>query len=178
MYIHTYIHTYIYIYIYIHTIQIYISGVCQTMFCVKPLHDQFVQPFSCYCRTRMSSLAVTVVCVQPFHSQFVQCLVCSKPSQILVPLFESLDSRGSHPCAGAMRIAPGLFIRLETLLELKLINWTCSSLDFSILVFRAYPLVEITQAAHCRAIRGKSSDWRQQYLSQQYPPPLLEYRQY
>ena len=41
------------------------------------------------------------------------------------------------------------------------------------LAFRAYPLIEIRQTAPCRAIRRKSSDSRQQYLSQQYPPPLL-----
>ena len=40
--------------------------------------------------------------------------------------------------------------------------------------FRVCPLVEIRQTAPCQAIRGKSSDSRQQYLSQQYPPPLLE----
>ena len=39
--------------------------------------------------------------------------------------------------------------------------------------FRAYPLIEIIRAVRCRAIRGKSSDSRQQHLSQQYPPPLL-----
>ena len=43
----------------------------------------------------------------------------------------------------------------------------------SIRAFRAYPLIEIKQTAPCRAFRGKSSDSRQQYLSQQYPPPLL-----
>ena len=43
----------------------------------------------------------------------------------------------------------------------------------SIRIFRAYPLIEIRQAVPCRAIRGKSSDSRRQYLSQQYPPPVL-----
>ena len=42
-----------------------------------------------------------------------------------------------------------------------------SSSNFSIRVFRAYPLIEIRQAVPCRAIRGNSN------LSQQYPPPLL-----
>ena len=48
-----------------------------------------------------------------------------------------------------------------------------SSSNFSIRAFRAYPLIEIRQTVPCRAIRGKSSDSRQQYLSQQHPPPLL-----
>ena len=44
-------------------------------------------------------------------------------------------------------------------------SWKPSSnSDFSIIVFRTYPLIEIRQAAPCRAI---------QYLSQQYPSPLL-----
>ena len=38
---------------------------------------------------------------------------------------------------------------------------------------RVYRLVEIRQTVPCRAIRGKSSDSRRQYISQQYPPPLL-----
>ena len=41
--------------------------------------------------------------------------------------------------------------------------------------FRAYPLTEIRQAVPCRAIRGKTSESRQQYLSQQYPPSLLSF---
>ena len=40
-------------------------------------------------------------------------------------------------------------------------------------LLRACPLVQIRQAVPCRAIRGKSSESRQQYLSQQYPPPPL-----
>ena len=58
-----------------------------------------------------------------------------------------------------------------------------SSSDFSIRVsfsssnlwiryFRAYPFIETRPTVPCRAIRGKSSDSRQRYLSQQYPPPL------
>ena len=65
-------------------------------------------------------------------------------------------------------------IRLEPLIELKSLNSSLSSSNFSIRAFRAYPLIEIRQTAPCRAIRGKSSDSRQQYLSQQYPPPLLK----
>ena len=53
-------------------------------------------------------------------------------------------------------------IRLETLIELKLIDSSCSSSNFSIRAFRAYPLVGIKQIVPCRAIRGKSSDSRQQ----------------
>ena len=56
---------------------------------------------------------------------------------------------------------------------LKFLNSSFSSSNFSIRAFRAYPLIEIRQTVPCRAIRGKSSDSRQQYLSQQYPPPLL-----
>ena len=33
-------------------------------------------------------------------------------------------------------------------------------------------LLKLDKTALCRAIPGKSSDLRQQYLSQQYPPPL------
>ena len=57
-----------------------------------------------------------------------------------------------------------------TLVELESLNSSFSSAKFSILAFRAYPLVELRQN-----IRGKPSDSRQQYLSQQYhtPPPLL-----
>ena len=47
------------------------------------------------------------------------------------------------------------------LFELKFINWSFSS----------FILVEIRQTVPCRAIRGKSSDSRQQYLSPQYSPP-------
>ena len=46
---------------------------------------------------------------------------------------------------------------------------------FSIRVFRAYPLVETRQAVPCRAIRGKPSGSRQQYLSQQHHTPLLQF---
>ena len=51
------------------------------------------------------------------------------------------------------------------------IDSTFSSSKLSIRVVRAYPLMEIRQTVRCRAIRGKSSDSRQQYLSQPYPPP-------
>ena len=67
-------------------------------------------------------------------------------------------------------------MRLETLIELTFLNSSFSSSNLSIRAFRAFracPLVEIRQTAPCRAIRSKSSDSRQQYLSQQYPPPLL-----
>ena len=63
--------------------------------------------------------------------------------------------------------------RLETLIELKFLNSICSSSNFSIWAFRASPRVETRQTAPCRAIWGKSSDSRRQYLSQQYPRPLL-----
>ena len=63
-------------------------------------------------------------------------------------------------------------MRLETLIELEFLNSSFSSSNFSIRAFRD-PLVEIRQTVPCRAIRGKSSDLGQQYLSQQHPPPLL-----
>ena len=55
--------------------------------------------------------------------------------------------------------------RLETLIEL--------TSKFSMRAFRACPPFATRQTAPCRATRDKSSDSRQQYLSQQYPPPLL-----
>ena len=64
-----------------------------------------------------------------------------------------------------------IYTRLETLIELKCIISSLSNSDVSIRALRAYPLAEIIQTVPCRAIRGKSSDSRQQYLSQQYPPP-------
>ena len=54
-------------------------------------------------------------------------------------------------------------ILLETFIELKFLN----------VFFRAYPFIAIRQTAPYQAIRGTSSDSRQQYLSQQYPPPPL-----
>ena len=65
----------------------------------------------------------------------------------------------------------GGMIRLE--IELELTNSSFSSLTSRVRASRAFPLSEIRQAAPCRAIRGKSSDSRQQYLGQQYPPPLV-----
>ena len=62
-------------------------------------------------------------------------------------------------------------IWLETLIKLEFLDSICSTSNLYIRVVRAYPLIEIRQTAPCRAIRGKSSDSRQQYLSQQYPPP-------
>ena len=64
-------------------------------------------------------------------------------------------------------------IRLETLAELEFINSSFSSSNLSIRAFRAYPLIELRQTVPRRAIRGKSSDSRQRYLTQRYPPPLL-----
>ena len=63
---------------------------------------------------------------------------------------------------------------METLVELKFLDSSFSSSNCSVRVFRAYPLVEICQEVPCRAIRGKSSNSRQQYLGQQHPPPLLQ----
>ena len=69
----------------------------------------------------------------------------------------------------------GGMIRLETLIELKSLNSSFSSSNCSIRVVRAYPLVELRQTAPCRAFRGKSSDSRQQHLSQGLPSlPLLD----
>ena len=64
---------------------------------------------------------------------------------------------------------------METLIELKLLNSSFSSSHFSIRVFRAYPLIDIRHTVPCRAIRHKSSDSRQQYLNQQYPPPSQKF---
>ena len=75
----------------------------------------------------------------------------------------------------AMDYSEGGMIWLQTLIELKLFNSRFSSSNFSIRVFRAYPLIDIRQTVPCRAIRGRSSDSRQQYLSQQYPPSLPEF---
>ena len=57
----------------------------------------------------------------------------------------------------------GGMIRLETLIEVTLFSSSCSSLS-------SY---ETRETVPCRAIQGKSSDSRQQHLSQQYPPPPL-----
>ena len=54
------------------------------------------------------------------------------------------------------QISEGGMIRLESLLELKFINSSISSSNFSIRAFRAYPLVEIRRTVPCRAIRGSS----------------------
>ena len=50
----------------------------------------------------------------------------------------------------------GGMIRLEALIELKFLDSRCSSSTLSIRAVRAYPLIEIRQAAPCRAIRGNS----------------------
>ena len=60
------------------------------------------------------------------------------------------------------------------LIELKFLNSSFSTSNLSIRAVRARPLIEARQTVPCRAIRGKSSDSRQQYLSQQYHPPVLE----
>ena len=72
---------------------------------------------------------------------------------------------------GVLLPSEGGMIRLESLIELKFLNLSCSGSNLSFRAVRAYPLFEIRRTAPCRAIRGKSSDSRQQYLSQQYPPP-------
>ena len=64
-----------------------------------------------------------------------------------------------------------IIVQLGTLIGLKFLNSSFSSSDVSIRAFRTCPLAEIRQRAPCRAIRGKSSDSRQQHLSQQYPAP-------
>ena len=100
-------------------------------------------------------------------------------SLLLYVCIHCLDSPGGQPEAclrrGAGLDSEGGTIRLETLIELKLFNSSFSSSNLSIRACRAYPVIEIRQAAPCRENRGKSSDSRQQYLSQQYPPPLLIY---
>ena len=88
------------------------------------------------------------------------------------------EEEGAH--AGGRK---GGTIRLQTVDDLKSLNSSFSSSNsyirafraqlFEFVVVRAYPLIEIRQTVPLRAIRGESSDSRQQYLSQQYPPPLL-----
>ena len=73
-------------------------------------------------------------------------------------------------------------IRLETLIELKFLDSSFSSSNLSIRAFRAQTsqfelfefilFLKLDRPAPRRAIRGKSSDSRRQYLCQQYPPPL------
>ena len=67
----------------------------------------------------------------------------------------------------------GGMIWLEALVELQFIKSSFSNSNLSIRAFRAYPLIELRHAVPGQGIRGKSSDSRQHYLSQQYPPPLL-----
>ena len=54
------------------------------------------------------------------------------------------------------------------LFELKCLNSSFSSSNFSIRVFRAYPLIELRRTAPCRAIRGSS------ILVNSTPPPLKD----
>ena len=54
----------------------------------------------------------------------------------------------------------------------KFINSIFSSSNFSIRVVRAYSLTDIRQTVPWRAHLGKSSDSRQQHLSQQCHPPF------
>ena len=68
----------------------------------------------------------------------------------------------------------GRVIQLKkTLIELNFVNSTFSSLNLSIRVVRACPLIETRQTAPCRAIRGNSSDSRQGHLGPQHPPPFV-----
>ena len=53
-----------------------------------------------------------------------------------------------------MKDSEGGMKRLENLIELQFLNSNFSSSNFSIQAFRACPLIEIRQAAPCRAIRG------------------------
>ena len=83
-------------------------------------------------------------------------------------------------CYGAIRydtmcaLSEGGMTWLETLIELKFLNSCFSSSIFSQFeLFELVLFIETRQAVPRRAIRGKSSDSRQQYLSQQYPPPLF-----
>ena len=66
------------------------------------------------------------------------------------------NSANTKNSTDAFLVSEGAMIRLETLIELKFVNSSCSSSNFSIRVFRAYPLVEIRQTVPCRAIRGSS----------------------
>ena len=101
---------------------------------------------------------------------FMSCTVIRTISLLRLSLLRFVDSNFPGNWALARK---GGMIRLEALVELKLLNWSFSSSNLSIRAFRAYPLIENRQAVPCLAMRGKSSDSRQQYLSQQYPPPPL-----
>ena len=81
--------------------------------------------------------------------------------------FERMKCTASRRTQGS----EGGMLWLEALIELKFITLSFSRSNLSI---RAYPLVAIGQTVPCRAIRGKSSDSRQQYLNQQYPPPSYD----
>ena len=52
-----------------------------------------------------------------------------------------------------IHMSEGGMIQLETLVELKSLNSSCSS-NLSVRVVRVYPLIEIWQAVPCRAIRA------------------------
>ena len=93
---------------------------------------------------------------------------------VTLALDERPSGRARAPNPKGTEVRKGGMTRLETLIELKFINSSFSSSNCSIRAFRACPLNESRQTVPCRAIRGKSSDSRQQHLIQQYPPSLLE----
>ena len=65
-------------------------------------------------------------------------------------------------------ISDGGMMRLETLIELNVLNSSLSSSTFPIRAFRAHPLIEIRKAAPCRAIRGNSIS-----VNSTFPPPYI-----
>ena len=68
--------------------------------------------------------------------------------------------------SAAERNAEGGMIRLQTLVELKFLNSSFSSSNFSIRAIRAYHLIETRQTVPCRAIRGDGIS-----VSSSLPPP-------
>ena len=146
---YTYIHTHIYIYAYIYTYRyiIYVYICIQTyMYVYIYIYIYVCTYVYIYIYTYIYIYIYTYIhiYVAVHHIMaFVGCLCLS---------------------------SEGGMIRLEALIELKFICSSFSSSNLSIRAFRTYPLIEHILTVPCRAIRGKSSDSRQQYLSQQYPP--------
>ena len=82
---------------------------------------------------------------------------------IIIVVIVNTSLRTRH---GEERPLPaGGMIRLETLIELKFIDSSFSSSNFSNRASRAYPLIGIRQSIPYRANRGKSSHSSRLYLS-------------
>ena len=75
------------------------------------------------------------------------------------------DVRSRRKRTSELEYSEGEMKRLETLIEPKFLNSSFSSSNLSIIVFRAYPLIEIRQLP---VEQFEAAE----YLSQEYPPPL------